>query len=369
MKTLKVLFFIVLVSLYSCGESKYPELEDGLYAEIITEGGNIVLNLEFELAPATVGNFVSLAEGTNKVVTDSMKGKPFYDGLKFHRVMSAANGDQQDFMIQGGCPLGLGTGDPGYKFADEFPLDSLGNYLLRHSGPGVLSMANGGPNSNGSQFFITLTQQPHLDGVHSVFGNVVLGQDVAYRLKKDTEIIEINIIRVGRAAKNFKAYSAFQKLLEKTEILEKKKAVLEKEAITNFLELKKKALELSPDFKIYFSKKGDGAKPELESSIRIAYAAYFTDGRLLDSNMKDVALKYGVFNANKESKNGYAPFPSTYSMNEQLIQGFKEGLQEMRFGDRAILFIPSHLAWGQQGGRSIPPNTDFIFEVEMFPSN
>lgn len=369
MRILKGLFVVVLVVCFtSCSEeNKYPELEDGLYAEIVTVGGNIVLDLDFETVPGTVGNFVSLAEGTNKMVTDSMRGKPYYNGLKFHRIISLENASNQDFMIQGGCPKGTGNGDPGYKFADEIPTDSLGNYLLKHDKPGVLSMANGGPNSNGSQFFIMLEPRAHLDGVHSVFGQVVLGQKVAHKMIRNTVIEELNIIRKGKAAKRFDAYNAFKALYEVGENAREEVRKVQEETIAHFLELKEDAVELSPDFKIYFLEKGEGKSPELESTIRIGYAAYFTDGSLLDTNIKDVAMKYGKYNVNKEMRKGYEPFKSTYSMNEPLVQGFKEGLQEMKFGDKAMLFIPAHLAWGEQGSRGIPPNSDIIFRVELYP--
>ncbi len=367
MKFIKAVLIVILVTLYSCGESKYPDLEDGLYANIETSAGDILLKLEFKDVPVTVGNFVSLAEGTNKRVTDSMRGKPFYNGLNFHRVMSIANGDHSDFMIQGGCPLGTGRGDPGYKFADEFPVDSVGGLLFKHDKPGVFSMANGGPNSNGSQFFITMVPKPHLDGVHTVFGNVVKGQELVNKLKKDTKIIEINIIRIGRVAKKFNAYKTFNKIFIEAEEKAKEIEKIQKEAVANFARIKDEATELSPEFLIYFSNKGEGPKPALESKIRISYAVYFTDGKLLDTNIKEIAQKFGTYNPTKDSRMGYEPFSDTYSMNAQLIQGFKEGLQEMQFGDKIVLFVPYHLAYGDQAGRGIPPKSDLIFELEMFP--
>ena len=210
MKIFKGLLLVALVALASCESpnKKYPELEDGLYADIETIEGDILLKLEFEDVPITVGNFVSLAEGKNERVTDSLQGKPYYDGLNFHRVISTANGDNSDFMIQGGCPLGTGTGDPGYKFADEFPKNENGELLFKHDKPGILSMANSGPGTNGSQFFITLTPTSHLDGKHSIFGSVLKGQEIAGNLKTGTVISKLNIIRVGRAARKFDAFEA-----------------------------------------------------------------------------------------------------------------------------------------------------------------
>ncbi len=372
MKILKFIFPIMLVVLVSCESpnKKYPELEEGLYAEIETNAGDLLLKLAFEDVPVTVGNFVSLAEGENDRVIGSLKGKPFYDGLNFHRIMSKVNGDPDDFMIQGGCPLGTGSGDPGYKFADEFAKDENGELLFKHDKPGVLSMANSGPGgTNGSQFFITLSPQSHLDGVHSVFGSLVKGQELAFNLKVGTVISKVNIIRVGRAARNFEAFEALDESFNVAEAAAEDEQEQMKKTIAKYAEIEKKATELTPDFKIFFTKKGEGPKPELESSIRISYSVFFTDGKLLDSNDRELARELGVYDEQKDAQDGYEPFRSTYSMNERLIQGFKEGLQEMQFGDKVVLFIPYHLAYGEQGGRGIPPKSDLIFELEMFPLN
>lgn len=170
-------------------------LDDGLYANLRTNQGNILIKLAFEKAPLTVINFVGLIEGSKK--SNQKAGKPYYDGLTFHRVID-------NFMIQGGDPKGTGRGGPGYRFRDEIT-------DLKHDGAGILSMANSGPNTNGSQFFITHNATPWLDGKHTVFGRVVKGLGIVNTIKKDDFIRKATIIRVGEKAKNFKTdEAAFQ---------------------------------------------------------------------------------------------------------------------------------------------------------------
>jgi peptidylprolyl isomerase len=193
----------------------YNALPDGLYARIETGAGNILIQLEMEKAPMTVANFVGLAEG--KIPNNARQaGQPFYDGLIFHRVISLANGDPQDFMVQGGDPAGTGMGGPGYSFKDET------NPALRHDKPGILSMANSDPqgkqpfsnagNSNGSQFFITIAATPWLDGLHSVFGHVLDGQQIVNNMRAGEKMNKVVIIRQGEAAKKFDAKAVFDQL-------------------------------------------------------------------------------------------------------------------------------------------------------------
>jgi peptidylprolyl isomerase len=192
---MRLLILSLFFAITACN-GQYPDLEDGIYAEFNTNKGTILCELEYEKTPITVANFISLAEGTNTMVSNEYKGKMYYNGLKFHRVIN-------DFMIQGGCPLGTGTGDPGYKFKDEF------DPSLTHDKPGILSMANAGPKTNGSQFFITHKATPHLNNKHSVFGHVVKGQEIVDSIVKNDSIQTIKIIRKGNAANKFDAAKIF----------------------------------------------------------------------------------------------------------------------------------------------------------------
>ena len=212
MKKYSYLFTLILIT--SC-VSSHPDLNEGLYAELNTNKGDILINLNFKKVPVTVANFVSLSEGKNKEVSSEYSKKKYYDGLIFHRVIP-------DFMIQGGDPLGSGQGGPGYKFKDEF------HESLSHDGPGVLSMANAGPKTNGSQFFITHKETPWLNGKHSVFGKVVEGMDIVNLIEQNDTIKNVSIIRVGRAAKSFKASKIFSNHFKEDSLeIKKKLAILE----------------------------------------------------------------------------------------------------------------------------------------------
>jgi len=363
MKLIKLSILVVILGLISCKSTKYPDLDKGLYADIETDKGDILVKLEYEHVPVTVANFVSLAEGTNPFVSDEFKGKPFYDGLKFHRVI-------KDFMIQGGDPRGNGSGNPGYKFEDEFPVNDEGNLMFSHDGPGTLSMANSGPDSNGSQFFITHKATAWLDGVHTVFGHVVTGQDVVNKIEQNDVIKSVKIIRVGKEAKKFDSKAVFTQYFKKLEE-EKKKQEEErekvKEKILQFVkDNEAKAKVLPSGLKVITIKKGNGVKPKTGIKVPVNYEGYFTTGDLFDTNVKQIAKIFGKYNSKRDQMGGYRAIPMKYGPEAQLIAGFREGLQQMNYGDKVMLIIPSYLAYGEQGSRGvIPPNTDLWFVLEI----
>ncbi len=371
MKNFKVLFFLFLaVSLITCKSAKYPSLDDGMYADIQTNKGDIVVQLEFEKTPATVANFVSLTEANNTFVDEKYKNKRYYDGVKFHRVI-------KDFMIQSGDPLGTGSGGTGYKFGDEFPVDNEGNFLMTHDGAGVLSMANSGPNTNSSQFFITHKETPHLDGKHSVFGHVVIGQNVVDSIVQGDVINRIDIIRNGSAAKSFDAPNVFDKHIKVFEEKMKKKveerrlmqesAEKAKEQMSEFIKANKvKAKKLASGLRMITTEKGSGVKPKTGSQVFIDYAGFLEDGSLFGTSVLSTAKRFNMYDERYEQSNKYHPFSRIYSKKAQLIPGFREGMLNMDYGEKAILFIPSHLAYGEKGaGNVIPPNADLVFEVQI----
>ncbi len=365
MKKVYVFVLTLTLALTGCKSSKYADLDDGIYADIQTTKGDIVVKLEFEKTPVTVANFISLAEGTNTFVSDSLKGKKYYDGIIFHRVI-------KDFMLQTGDPTGTGSGNPGYKFKDEI------NDSLVHDKKGILSMANAGPITNGSQFFITHKETPFLNGRHTVFGAVVLGLDVVDSIantaisptQKDRPVTNITmnkveIIRNGKAAKKFDANQVMTDYFAEEEA---KIAAFEKMKADFTAALpaqKEKVEELPSGLKILSLKKGEGGKPKIGQKVLVNYAGYLEDGSLFDSNYEEVARKYNKYDDRRKAGGGYNAVPMDYSPEAQLIAGFKEGLMNMNIGDKVRLFIPSHLGYGEQGGGPIPPNADLIFDLEI----
>lgn len=327
---------------------------DGIFATISTTKGDIVLSLEYVKAPVTVANFITLAEGTNPNVKASLKGKPFYNGLKFHRVIN-------DFMIQGGDPEGNGTGGPGYSFKDEFVDD------LKFEKGGVLAMANSGPATNGSQFFITHKDTPWLNGKHTIFGHVVSGMDVVNKIVQDDVMTKIVITRKGAAAKKFDALKVLSDDVKKEAAKkeEAKKVITAKAAY--FKDLKAKATATSTGLKYVVTQKGTGVKGAEGSTIYFHYAGYFEDGNLFDSSMAQVAKTYGKYDANRDGQGGYKAFPFTVGKKDGMIPGFIEALDMMTDGEKATFFLPSNLAYGEKGaGGVIPPNATLIFEIETY---
>ncbi|WKK67316.1 peptidylprolyl isomerase [Lutimonas zeaxanthinifaciens] len=306
-------------------------MNDGLYAKIKSSKGDILLELEYEKTPGTVGNFVALAEG-NLENSAKPQGQKYYDGLKFHRVIP-------DFMIQGGCPLGTGTGNPGYNFEDEFHAD------LKHDKPGILSMANAGPGTNGSQFFITHVPTPWLDNKHTVFGHVIEGQSVVDSIAQDDIMDAVEIMRVGDKAEGFNAIEAFR-----TFEGEREKRIAEAKAKME-AELDKIAAgfdKTDSGLRYQIIQKGNGAKATQGSQISVHYKGQLADGRVFDSSYQ-----------RKQ------PIDFTVGVG-QVIKGWDEGLQLLQVGDKARLVIPSHLGYGSQGaGGVIPPDATLIFDVEL----
>ena len=306
---------------------------EGIFAEFNTTKGKIVTQLEYQKTPLTVANFITLAEGTNLQVTNSLKGKPYYNGLKFHRVIA-------DFMIQGGCPKGDGSGDPGYRFDDEFVPE------LKHSAKGILSMANAGPKTNGSQFFITHKATPHLNGRHTVFGHVTIGLDVVDKIAKDDVITSVKIIRVGKEAKKFDAEKIFNDYFVKKAEADKIEAEKQKAAKEIALKEFENATTTESGLKYIVLQQGTGNKPVATSNVKVHYTGMLLEGKVFDSSVQRGE-------------------PIDFGLN-QVIKGWTEGVQLMQEGSKYKFYIPSQLAYGERGaGGVIPPNTDLIFEVEL----
>ncbi|EGD33939.1 peptidylprolyl isomerase [Capnocytophaga sp. oral taxon 338] len=307
------------------------KLEDGIYAQIQTAKGDILLRLTYEKTPATVANFVALAEGKMKNTAKPI-GIPFYDGLKFHRVIA-------DFMIQGGCPQGTGAGTPGYRFDDEFHPD------LKHDRAGILSMANAGANTNGSQFFITHRPTPHLDNKHTVFGYVIEGQEVVDSIAQNDKIEAVKIIRVGQKAQQWDALKTFEKFnAEKQARIEAEKRK-QQEVLRQMTE----GFEKTTSGLFYkITEKGKGKKAKKGDNVAVHYTGMLLDGKVFDSSL-------------------YRGKPLNFTVGiGQVIEGWDEGILLLSEGDKARLIIPSDLAYGAQGaGGVIPPNAPLIFDVEL----
>ena len=365
----KILIAIAAISLTSCNpiykkmnvdKETYEGLKEGLYANFQTSKGNMIVKLEDKKSPITVANFAGLAEGKidNKA---KAKGVPFYDGTIFHRVI-------KDFMIQGGDPQGTGMGDPGYKFDDE-------KNDLQHTGKGILSMANSGPNTNGSQFFITEIATPWLDGKHTIFGEVVKGENVIDDIanvekgpqdKPKTDIVleKVSIFGKGDEYKNYDAAKLFAE--GKSKIKDNNKAILakieadKKQKEEDFAKNQEKmatdmkaGMQSTPSGLYYkITKKTDGVSPKAGDQVSVHYAGKLIDGTEFDSSFKrNQPIEIGI------------------GMG-QVIKGWDEGIMLLKEGETATLLIPSDMGYGASGaGGVIPPNAWLIFDVELVKVN
>lgn len=332
-----------------------PKAIEGIFVTISTTKGDIVLFLEYVKAPVTVANFILLAEGKNpNVKVEKLKGKPFYDGLKFHRVIN-------DFMIQGGDPDGNGSGGPGFSFKDEFVPE------LKFDKGGILAMANSGPATNGSQFFITHKETPWLNGKHTIFGHVISGMDNVNKIVQDDIITKVTISRKGVSAKKFDAVKVIAEDATKEESKkeESKKVITAKAAY--FTDAKATATTTQSGLKYKITQKGSGIKPAEGTTFYFHYAGYFEDGTLFDSSMSNVAKAYGKYDANRDAQKGYQAFPFVAGKKDGMIPGFLEALNMMSNGEKAVFFLPPNLAYGEKGaGGVIPPNSTLVFEIETY---
>lgn len=306
-------------------------MENGIYAKFNTAKGSILVKLTHDKTPGTVGNFVGLAEG-NLENNEKPQGKPYYNGLKFHRVIP-------DFMIQGGCPNGTGAGGPGYQFDDEFHAD------LKHSGPGVLSMANAGPGTNGSQFFITHVATPWLDNKHTVFGHVVEGQDVVDAIAQGDTFESVEIIREGDEAKNWNAIEAFRTF---EGAREKRVAETQKRAEEEMEKLAAGFEKTASGLRYQIIQKGNGKQAEKGRTVSVHYKGMLPNGQVFDSSY---------------TRKKPIDFPLGKG---HVIEGWDEGIALLSVGDKARFVIPSNLGYGERGaGGVIPPNATLIFDVEL----
>jgi cyclophilin/fkbp-type peptidyl-prolyl cis-trans isomerase len=369
MKKVKLWALLLPLFLVACKSAKYPNLKDGLYADIQTNHGDMLAELYYKATPGTVANFVSLAEGTNTYVADSLKGKHYYDGTKSHRVI-------KNFMLQAGDRTATGMGDPGYKFADEF-VDTL-----TFTKKGQLAMANSGPATNGSQFFITEKATEWLNFRHAIFGQIIQGEDVISKItdeqtseedsrpKNPVIIKKIEIIRVGKDAQKWDAPKVFDAFMKEQNAKAQKLESQNEKNLALMAEQEAKAVAQPSGIKILKLKEGNGVKPQIGSNVLVNYAGFLrATGDLFDTNIAEIAKENDAYDAARaaDPQYGYIPYAWKYSPEEGLIAGFKEALLSMKVGDRVRVFIPSALAYGKEGFGNgvIPPDADLVFEIEI----
>lgn len=316
--------------------SSIADLGPGLYAEMDTSRGIIIVKLEYEKVPLTVANFVGLAQGSITFTGKDSSG-PYYDGLTFHRVID-------DFMIQGGDPTGTGRGGPGYTFPDEI------HPSLRHDRAGTLSMANAGPDTNGSQFFITHKETPWLDEKHSVFGYVVSGQEVVDAIRQGDTLKSVRIRRSGLSAESFYVdQSVFDGLRDKAGSREAELAAASRDE--SFAEVRRRwpgATVTKTGLRYIVERAGEGdVRPDLDMYVEVHYTGTLLDGTVFDSSRDRGS-------------------PVVFQIN-RVIPGWQEALVGMRKGERRTLIIPPELAYGDRGvpQAGILPGAFLIFDVEL----
>ncbi|PQJ78204.1 peptidylprolyl isomerase [Polaribacter porphyrae] len=379
--TKKIYLLLLTVLVFGCTSKKYQNLKDGLYAEIQTNKGDILLELYFEDTPLTVANFVALAEGTHNKAADSIKGEQFYNGIRFHRVVD-------NFIIQAGDPTETGKGTAGYRFGDEFPKNSNGNLLYKHDDAGILSMANGGPNSNRSQFFITHRDIPHLDEKHTVFGKTIVNSEQLSSLQKSIKdsiqlemaidslrmqvvnnikqldtIHTIKIIRVGEKADAFEEGEVFDKEFDKYYESQKNRKAQEKK-----VEEARYSKYLT-ERESFYEKMGKPKAKKYDTGLSILKLTENPSGKkVIDS--KPVKSHFTLYTADgkkiQSTRDSGQPF--VFQLNDAqrpMITGFKEGVSKMRVGEKARLFIPYSIGFGPDKYGPFPAKSDLMFEIEI----
>ena len=375
------LFFILFIS---CIPAKYRGLKEGIYAEIVTNKGNILLELYTEKVPKTVANFVALVEGTNGKLLDSLKGKNFYEGIIFHRVVP-------NFVIQGGGFSSSGKKSAGYVFTDEFPRNEDGNLIYKHDDQGVFSMANGGKGTNNSQFFITHRAIPHLNGKHSVFGKTIINSlerkelqkkhtdslqlkraitlarmTVVNKIVQNDTINTVGIIRIGATAKNFNAAVVFAAEENKFKSAEENSAK-EVEAKKEIAEEKRYATYLKKKI-IFLEEKNESKARKTGTGLRVLMLKETSGKRVLAS--QKVTAKYTVFTADGKRVKSSEDLdkPTVFDLNDTsrpMISGLKEGILSLKEGEKARLFIPYMIGFGNKKFGPFPAKSDLVFEVEI----